>query len=70
MIQALNLIVGFISSVYGICVNFCNALFSVLELVLSSVLTVLGMLGYLPVYISSAVLIAIAIYTVKFIVGR
>ena len=63
-------ILGFVESAFAFFINFCESLFTALEVLLSSLTLPIFLSGFLPGILGSCVVILTSLAVVKFIVGR
>lgn len=63
-------ILGFVESAFEFFVNFCESLFSAIEVLIGSIAFPVVLSGYLPSILGSCVLMVTALAVAKFIVGR
>ena len=70
MFDFFNQIIGFIETVFEFFINFLESLQRLFELVVKGIAVPIELLGLLPSFLGSALLVFIVVGIIKFIVAR
>lgn len=70
MFDFFSKILGFIETVFEFFINLVESLFKALEILAKSIVFPFELVGFLPAFLGSAMVIVIAVGVIKFLVGR
>lgn len=70
MFEFFSKIIGFISSVWDYFINFIESLVQAVAFLVSSSAFAVALIGYMPGIIGTAIVVFLAVFIVKFLIGR
>lgn len=70
MFDFFSKILGFIETVFEFFINLVESLFKVFEVLMQAIEVPVQLLVFLPSFLGSALIIAVSIGVIKFIIGR